>query len=96
MKSFKTRVVLFIVVLFLAVLAAFAVMAPYSEPKTEQLDQAAYIAEGLSMAASVKHQILLYFHQQGTWPASNQALGLPDPSAYGNEWVASLAVSNGG
>jgi Pilin (bacterial filament) len=50
------------------------------------------VSNGLALAAGVKTAMAEHYQTVGSWPASNQAIGLPAPSAYRSKGVQSLTV----
>lgn len=58
--------------------------------------EAAYLAEGLALATSVKHQIAYFYAENGRFPSSNKELGLPGPEQFLGQSLTKLAISDGG
>lgn len=85
---------------FITIVAAFGVMfaayAWYQGKQREKYKNAAFIAEGLAVAAAVKTRIAEYYLGHGRMPSSNHDLDLPEPEKFGGQSLIGLKVSDGG
>lgn len=68
----------------------------YQRHEREKYISKAYIAQGLALASGLKTRIAAYYQDMGELPASNAALGLPEPDAFANGSIARVTIGKGG
>lgn len=88
------RNMLIAVILLVFVVVPFAVMK-YGDNTQDNYKQAAYLANGLSMAGPVKTYIMEYFSSSGKFPVDNSLVGLPEPERFSDNTVRSVAIQDG-
>ncbi|MDJ0847971.1 MAG: pilin [Myxococcota bacterium] len=83
----------------LAVFLAFAPLTVFpalAEDAPDTVIGAAHIANGLSIASSMKMRVMEFYMDRGEFPDSNEDLGLPDPSSLGSGSLRSLEIDGDG
>lgn len=84
-----TLIELMIVVAIIGILAAIAL------PAYQDYAKRARVSEGLSLAAAAKTAVSEYYAGKGSFPADNNAAGLPAATDIKGESVSQVEVSNG-
>jgi len=64
--------------------------------RKEQDQAAAYLAEGLEIAASTKAAVVESYHAMAKWPANNHDAGVPEPGQQRGQSLQSLRLSGAG
>jgi len=81
-----TLIELMIVVAIIGILAAIAL------PAYQDYTKRSHVAEGLSLANDAKIAITDYYATFGSYPADNQAVGMPAPESITGNAVKSIKV----
>ena len=85
-----TLIELMIVVAIIGILAAIAI------PQYQNYVARSQVAEGLSMASSIKTAISAYYSTHGKYPSDNTALGIDSPFSIKGSYVNAITVKSGG
>jgi Ca2+/Na+ antiporter len=67
-----------------------------NEKMSKQALSAAYISQGLQTATMIKMMVAEFYMSEGTFPNSNEELGLPRANSYNSDTIRSIWVSKGG
>lgn len=81
-------------ILLLFVAVPLAVMK-FGDNTKEEYVQMAHLAQGLSLASSLKPPVANYYSMMGKFPVDNAAINAPPPEAFAQGSVKSVTVNQG-
>ena len=76
-------------------IAIIAILASITIPSTMNRIQRSDIAEALSLAETVRHNITFYYASNLTFPTTNEEAGIPEPDLLIGNKVTSVEVEDG-
>lgn len=79
----------------LLVIPMVAILAAISISQYQDYVVRAQVSEGPSLAEGVKTAIGEYYNAKGTYPATNEAAGLPTPAQISGAYVSAVDIGNG-
>lgn len=88
MQSGFTLIELMIVVAIIGILAAIAI------PAYERYVIRSQVAEGLTLSSGAQTSVAEFIMQNGTWPANNNAAGLPDGTEIRGDYTSQVTVED--